>query len=135
MLSRIYLKAFSALILAHFASHSVTFAAATPDCVAPPKLGANFLEIEITKAMIAFQAEVIAADPFKTGDVTPILASAMLKESPSASLTHSTHGARPFALSSSFLRMSLNRSVAGVGGSLHTLLVSGIPNVVMPCVV
>src|ERR1700674_5228147 len=46
-----------------------------------------------------------------------------------------THGTRRFALSSSCLRMSLNNSVSGLGGSLQTLLVCGIPNVVMPCVV
>src|SRR5258708_1948458 len=45
------------------------------------------------------------------------------------------YGARPVAPSFSFLRMSLKSSVSGLGGSLQTLLVCGIPNVVTPCVV
>src|ERR1700722_10971983 len=43
-----------------------------------------------------------------------------------------SYGARPFALSSSFLRISLNRSVSGLGGSLQTMLVFGNPSVEIP---
>lgn len=37
--------------------------AASPDCVAPPKLDAKFLEGEIAKSTTAIQGEVITADP------------------------------------------------------------------------
>jgi hypothetical protein len=49
------------LVLAALASHAV--ASPPPDCQAPPKLGAQFVDEYIAQSTIAFQAEVIAADP------------------------------------------------------------------------
>lgn len=55
MPSRMYLKGLSVLILAQLTSHSLSVAADTPDCVAPPKLAANFLEAQIAQSTTALR--------------------------------------------------------------------------------